>query len=115
MDSPKSSHPRRLIGNSTLRLFLKRLKENLNKVYKIVVWLGPRDVLSMSQRAKYCCCKVHHRAFLTSVAITFQIGEQTTDKKFENEIKQEQERKKKEAEEAKQRREAFKLKAATFQ
>eukprot|EP00112_Aurelia_sp_Birch-Aquarium-sp1_P000304 Seg1026.6 transcript_id=Seg1026.6/GoldUCD/mRNA.D3Y31 product="EF-hand domain-containing protein D2" protein_id=Seg1026.6/GoldUCD/D3Y31 len=44
-----------------------------------------------------------------------KIGEQTTDKKFENEIKEEQERKKKEAEDAKVRREAFKMKAATFQ
>ena len=44
-----------------------------------------------------------------------KMKEQANDKKFEVEIKAEQEKKKKELEEAKIRREAFKQKAATFQ
>ena len=47
--------------------------------------------------------------------VFMQVQRLANDNKFEIEIKAEQEKKKKELQEAKERREAFKQKAATFQ
>ena len=50
-----------------------------------------------------------------NIVCFLQVKQQTNDNKFEQEIRAEQERKKKDLLEAKERREAFKQKAATFQ
>ncbi|XP_065052300.1 EF-hand domain-containing protein D2-like [Rhopilema esculentum] len=62
------------------------------------------------------CCNVSEEG--VSGAKSFfeaKVQQQTNDNKFEQEIRAEQEKKKKELLEAKERREAFKQKAATFQ